>query len=176
MGLNWVWRNILRPGEPQAFGFLDHDLFPIAPDDPFAMLEVQPVYGVLREADARWFLWAGFCVFRFDAVKDLPLDFGQDWFNGLDTGGGNWDALYRTLDRRALAFTPTRFEPYKPCADPVKAAIQWCGTWLHEVGSTRRDRLADVAADKRRVIKQLLAARAAAAAAPAMDNRKVLVS
>jgi hypothetical protein len=163
MGLNWMWRNVLLPGAPEAFGFLDHDLFPTAPDDPFAWLDTQPVYGVLREAGPRWFLWAGFCLFRFDAVKGLPLDFGQDWFAGLDTGGGNWAPLYRTLDRRALSFAPTSFEPYKPGADPAVASVQWCGSWLHEVGSTRRDGFADLAEDKRRSIKQLLAARGAAA-------------
>src|SRR6185295_1275341 len=150
MGLNWIWRNVLRPGEPLSFGCLDHDLFPTAPDDPFAMLDRQPVYGVLRQVGPRWFLWAGFCFLRFDAVKDLPLDFGQDWFNGLDTGGGNWDALYRAFDRGALSFAPTRSEPYRPGADPAQASIQWCGTWLHEVGSTRRDGLSEIAADKRR--------------------------
>ncbi|MEP7031901.1 MAG: hypothetical protein ABI830_13280, partial [Pseudolabrys sp.] len=164
MGLNWVWRNILRPGQREAFGFLDADLFPTAPDDPFAMLERQPVYGSLREAEGRWFLWAGFCLFRFDAVKDLPLDFGQDWFNGLDTGGGNWNPLYRKLDRGALTFIPTHSEPYKPGADPVMGAMQWCGTWLHEVGWARRDGLFDVADDKRRTIKRLLAEGYAAAA------------
>ena len=37
--LNWIWHNIVRPGAPQAFGLLDHDLFPTAPDDPFAPLQ-----------------------------------------------------------------------------------------------------------------------------------------
>ena len=62
----------------------------------------------------RWFLWAGYCTFRYDAVKDKPLDFGQDWFVGLDTGGANWDVLYRHVDRAALREAPTSFVPYKP--------------------------------------------------------------
>jgi hypothetical protein len=161
LALNWSWRNIVRQGEPEAFGFLDDDLFPTAADDPFAMLDRQPVYGSLRQIGSRWFLWAGYCVFRFDAVKDLPLDFGQDWFNGLDTGGGNWDVLYRGLDRERLQFSPTHFEPYRPGADPVHDSIQWCGAWLHEVGQTRRAGRLQQAADKRRTIKDLLAARQA---------------
>jgi len=158
LALNWVWRNLVQPGRPQAFGFLDHDLFPTVPDDPFAMLERQPVYGVLRQSGDRWFLWAGFCLFRFDAVKDLPLDFSQDWFVGLDTGGGNWTALYRRLDRDALVFMPTRFEAFRPGADPVHDAIQWCGVWLHEVGQTRRAGRVEQAGEKRRVVKQMIAA------------------
>ena len=121
------------------------------------MLDRQPIYGWVREAGHRWFLPAGFSMYRFDAVKDLPLDFGQDWFNGLDTGGANWDVLFRTLDRTKLKFASTHFAPYKPGADQVKAPFQWCGVWLHEVGSTQREGHATLAADKRRVIKELLA-------------------
>jgi len=157
LALNWVWRNIIRPGGPARFGFIDHDIFPTGPDDPFAMLDRQPIYGWVREAGHRWFLPAGFSMYRFDAVKDLPLDFGQDWFNGLDTGGANWDVLFRTLDRTKLKFASTHFAPYKPGADQVKAPFQWCGVWLHEVGSTQREGHATLAADKRRVIKELLA-------------------
>jgi hypothetical protein len=156
--LNWVWRNVMLPGRPEAFGFLDHDLFPTAPDDPFAMLARQPVYGVLRQSGSRWFLWAGFCLFRFNAVKDLPLDFAQAWFVGLDTGGGNWSALYRRLDRNGLTFMPTRFEPFRPGADPVHDTIQWCGVWLHEVGQTQRAGRLEEAAEKRCAVKQLIAA------------------
>lgn len=158
LALDWTWRNIIRPGRPEAFGFLDHDLFPTAPDDPFAKLAQQPVYGSLRRQGDRWFLWAGFCFFRFDAVKDLRLNFGQDWFKGLDTGGGNWTVLYSRLDRASLAFSPTHFEPYKPGAHPVHDSIQWCDRWLHEVGQTRRAGRLEQAADKRRRIKELLAA------------------
>ena len=164
LAMNWAWRNLVRPGEPEAFGFLDHDLYPTAADDPFAMLDRQPVYGSLRQEGNRWFLWAGYCMFRFDAVKDLPLDFGQDWFKGLDTGGGNWELLYRHLDRDRLAFVSTHFEPYRAGADPVQDSIQWCGAWLHEVGQTRRAGRTEQAAEKRQAIRQLLAARQTAMA------------
>jgi hypothetical protein len=170
LALDWVWHNIIRPGEPDRFGFIDHDMFPTGPDDPFFMLDRQPIYGWIREVGPRWFLPAGFSIFRFDAVKELPLDFSQDWFNGLDTGGANWKVLFRTLDRSKLAFAPTHFEPYKPGADPIKAPFQWCGVWLHEVGSTRRDGLAELAADKRRVVKKLLASHLVVPAAQKVDT------
>ncbi|MPZ37991.1 MAG: hypothetical protein GEU95_07980 [Rhizobiales bacterium] len=157
LALDWTWRNVIRPGAPEAFGFLDDDVFPTAPDDPFATLRQQPVYGALRTQGDRWFLWAGFCFFRFDAVSNRKLNFGQDWFKGLDTGGGNWEVLYRLLDPNSLAFAPTRFEPYRPGADPVHDSVQWCGQWLHEVGQTRRAGRLEQAADKRRRIKKILA-------------------
>jgi hypothetical protein len=154
LALNWVWRNVILPGAPEAFGFLDHDLFPTAPDDPFAPLAGQDFFGVLRPAETRWFLWAGFCTFRFERVRSLPLDFGQDWFVGLDTGGGNWEVLYRHVDRARLAFQETHFAPYKPGLEWSEAPFQWCGSWLHEVGLMGRPELA---ADKRRVVRDILA-------------------
>ncbi len=132
VAMNWVWRNLLRPGAPEAFGFLDHDIFPLAPNDPFSVLKEQTFHGLVRRAGPRWFLWAGFCFFRFDAVRNLPLDFGQDWFIGLDTGGGNWRVLYENVDPNRLGLIwPT----YSPFGQESKGAIlQWCGSWLHEGG------------------------------------------
>jgi len=154
IALNWLWRNLIRPGEPEAFGFLDHDLFPLAPDDPFAPLSSQDFFGVVRTAGPRWFLWAGFCMFRFDSVKHKPLDFGQDWFAGLDTGGGNWGVLYRHLDRDSLTAAPVVSCPYKPGIDANEGPLQWFASWVHEVGQMGRPELQ---ADRRRALARILA-------------------
>jgi hypothetical protein len=132
--LNWAWDNLIRPGEPEAFGCLDHDIFPTAIDDPFAPLATQDVYGVVRTVGRRWFLWAGFCMFRFAAVKNAPLGFGQDWFAGLDTGGGNWNGLYQRIDVAKLKQPATSFVPFKPGIAVADGPLQWCGPWLHEIG------------------------------------------
>lgn len=153
ISMNWVWCNVLRPGAPHAFGFLDDDLFPTAPDDPFAPLDNQSFFGLVREAGQRWFLWAGYCSFRFDAVGNKPLDFGQDWFIGLDTGGANWEVLYRHVQRSMLQEPRSIFAPYKPGIEVQDGPIQWCGTWLHEVGTMGDEALA---ADKRRVVAEIL--------------------
>jgi hypothetical protein len=162
IALNWIWHNVIRPGAPDAFGLLDHDLFPTAPDDPFAPLVRQPVYGVRRDADARWFLWAGFTMMKFAAVRDLELDFGQDWFIGLDTGGGNWRPLYSRLDDKTIEFAPSRFAPYRDGIKLREGPLQWCGPWLHEVGQMGEP---EVMADKRRVVAGILAPHLAAARA-----------
>jgi hypothetical protein len=153
IALNWAWHNVLRPGSPKAFGFIDDDLFPTAPDDPFAPLEVQNFFGLVRQAGQRWFLWPGYCTFRFDAVKDEPLDFGQDWFIGLDTGGANWNVLYHHVDRGSLQEPQTVFKPYKEGVDILDGPLQWCGSWLHEVGTMGNE---SIAADKRRVVAEIL--------------------
>lgn len=132
--MNYVWRHVIRPAAPRAFGFLDHDLFPTAPDDPFALLDKYPWYGDVRFGRDRWFLWAGYCFFRFDAVCASPLDFGLDWFAGLDTGGANWDILYRHADRATLPQRTIREVPAIDGVPRATATFEWRGTWLHETG------------------------------------------
>jgi hypothetical protein len=162
LALNWLWHNVVLPAEPEAFGFLDDDVFPTAADDPFGPLQSQDFHGWVREAGDRWFLWAGLCVFRFDRVRGKPLDFGQDWFNGLDTGGGNWEVLYRHVDRASLQQMPNEFRSFKSGLDWSEAPLQWCGSWLHEVGWLGRP---DLNAEKRRVVGDILAPHLAAARA-----------
>src|SRR5262245_23093966 len=154
LALNWVWRNVILPAEPRAFGFIDDDLYPTAPDDPFAPLVAQDFFGLVRRAGERWFLWAGYCTFRFDRVRDKPLDFGQDWFAGLDTGGGNWEALFRGTDPDDLIQPDTTFASYRSDVEFTRGMMRWCNGWLHEIGSSG-DRTLD--ADKRRVIAEILA-------------------
>ena len=134
IALNWVWRNVIKPGGPHAFGFIDDDMFPVAPVDPFAPLATHPFYGDTRTAGPRWFLWAGYCFFRYDAVADKRLDFGLDWFIGLDTGGANWDVLYRDVDPKSLP--ARRIEPFAALADQPRerAYFERRGEWIHEVG------------------------------------------
>jgi hypothetical protein len=153
IALNWVWRNVLLPGRPRAFGFIDDDLFPTAPDNPFAPLDTQNFFGLIREYGERWFLWAGYCMFLFNAVEDKPLDFGQDWFIGLDTGGANWNVLYRYVNRSELKEPQSNFVPYKAGIGVREGPIQWCNTWLHEVG-TMGD--AGLAHEKRRYVAKIL--------------------
>ena len=135
LALNWLWHNVVRPGRPEAFGFVDDDLFAIAPVDPFAPLAKVDFHGDQRTAGERWFLWAGYCFFRFAAVADQPLDFGLDWFLGLDTGGANWEVLYRRTDRSTLPFRPVEEVPAIPGKPKDHAAFEKRIEWLHEVGS-----------------------------------------
>lgn len=132
--MTWLWANLVRPGEPAMFGFLDHDLWPTAPTDPFSGLASRPFDGNVRDNEGKWFLWAGFCFYRFDAVRHLPLDFRQAWFIGLDTGGGNWAMLYRDADRTPMAVNgrvPLPLLPDVPLADCYGERM---GVWVHEVG------------------------------------------
>lgn len=152
--LNWMWHNVLKPAAPAAFGFLDQDLFPTRPCDPFEPLEATAFYGDLRWAGARWYLWAGYCFFRFDAVGREPLDFGLDWFAGLDTGGANWEVLYRDADPNTVPQRPITAFAALPGIEFRQAYCEWRGSWLHEVGL---DGNRSLKAKKREAVLRLLA-------------------
>jgi len=131
--MTWTWRNLLRQGRPASFGFIDHDLFPLQPTDPFAPLAHHPVAGQVRDkaGGKRWFLWAGFCFFRFDAVESLALDFSLDWNAGLDTGGANWFVLYQRLAADQVFDVGEVLEPIGDDVPLGVARFERLGDWLH---------------------------------------------
>jgi len=155
LAMDWLWRHVLRPACPAMFGFIDHDLYPLRPTDPFAPLKDYPVAGRVKGLPHRWYLWAGFCFFRFDAVCDVGLDFGLDWAAGLDTGGGNWWRLYRRLDPGRVAQPDYRLEAIIPGVAAEESGIECLGDWLHE--THHRNRNWDLQKEKHRRVGQILA-------------------
>lgn len=180
LALNWVWHNLLRPHKPLMFGFIDDDLFPTAPNDPFYALSDQDFFGVIRpgvdtsiiKANSRWFLWAGFSMFRFAAVRDKPIDFSQDWFLGLDTGGANWNVLYRHVRRESIQEQATSFVPFKEGLEVADAPFQWCGPWLHEVGLMGKP---EYAKQKRAALADLLAPHLARTSGATGSHDKIVI-
>jgi hypothetical protein len=158
IALNWAWENVVRAAGPKAFGFIDADIFPLERTDPFDALKAQDFYGVIRYEGNRWFLWPGFCFFNFSAVAQRTLNFSQAWFLGLDTGGGNWNELYRHYNLAGLSQINTEFFPYKPGIEISEGPMQRCGPWIHEVGQMGHPQLA---ADKRAVLRRMIEQRLA---------------
>lgn len=110
IAMNWVAHNIVCHLRPELFGFLDHDCFPTSVVDIPKLMEGKAVYGARRIAKRGlegWFLWAGFCFFRFSAMDGVDLDFTPRFESGMDTGGGNWAVLYRSLDPNNVAYAET---------------------------------------------------------------------
>lgn len=139
--MNWAWRNVLKPGQPSAIGFIDHDIMPTEACDPFAELVRQPLAGDKRRRDDKWYLWAGYSFFRFETLANIDVDFGVDWSMNLDTGGGNWAQLYRMIDPASINERPVERVSILPDADISDCYIQWHGSWLHEVGWDNRPHL-----------------------------------
>ena len=133
--MNWTWRNIIKPARPQAFGFLDHDIYPLTPTDPFAALERFPIAGVvtshLNEV-GRWHLWAGFCFFDYAFLRGRRVDFDYDVTDLLDTGGFNWRPIYRHVDRAAVPDSGWVWEPLIFASEPAGMIQRIGSNWVHK--------------------------------------------
>jgi hypothetical protein len=161
LAMTWLWRNVIRKAKPIAFGFIDHDIFPLCHTDPFRLIAEYPVGGRVRTYKDRWYLWAGFCFFRFREMQRYSLNFSTDWAAGLDTGGCNWFHLYRGLDRTKVTDPGVSYEPIEPDISQDLARFERIGDWLHESNfSTRFDidpnRRQQIRAHKRQLLIQRL--------------------
>lgn len=114
--LNWTYRQLLKPRAAYGFGFIDHDIFPVAPIDIASKLQAQPLYGARRQrGEKAWYLSAIMCFLRHDLCQGRKVDFMPVNVDGhyLDTGGGNWFSIYRHLDGERLHFVSERIENFR---------------------------------------------------------------
>lgn len=144
IALNWVWRNLIRPTKHRRFGFIDHDCFPVGPNEVLATLERQPVAGPAispKSVDNAWFLWAGCMFFDRAAIGDRDLDFNHDQRLRLDTGGRVWHTLYRHLDRNSLTFMKRGDFPIPRIGGGEPVLVDCIGrTLMHINGASYRTR------------------------------------
>lgn len=138
MALSWIYHNVVRGLEPRRFGFFDHDLIPLQRVEFSALLGGQPFYGAPNPSRWGWSLWAGYCLYDYAAVKDLPLNFLYDFSRGLDTGGRNWMPLYRHHERGALRFGTRRNVTISDAGESRNMEIV-DEKWLHLCGVSYND-------------------------------------
>lgn len=135
MAMTWVYERIVRRIEPEIFGFIDHDLIPIADTNPAAHMASQDCYGRLNSQPSCWSLWAGFCLFRYSRVSKTRLNFMYDFSRQLDTGGRNWETFYRYLDKATLVFPEKALcELTKPDNSETRTAQIIDNAWVHIQG------------------------------------------
>lgn len=107
MAVQWCFENIIHVVKPTLFAFIDHDLIPAKSVSFKQSISKQPFYGVLwnSEKTKAWQLWAGYCVFDYNAISQYKFNFLYDFSNGLDTGGRNYQTLYQYFDKNTLCFS-----------------------------------------------------------------------
>jgi hypothetical protein len=93
--MNWIAKHFVASHQPAVFGFIDHDIFPMATFSVREKIAGKRVYGLRYSHGNAWYLWAGFCFFSKVPVAGLNFDPVPHGY--LDTGGANWDRLYRDL-------------------------------------------------------------------------------
>lgn len=113
--VNWTYRHIVLSRQPFGFGFIDHDIFPVAPIDIASILHEKPVYGAKRVRGAAWYLSAIISFYRLDYLNDKRFDFMPTTVDGvyLDSGGSNWNNIYSTVDESDINVVSERTEPFR---------------------------------------------------------------
>lgn len=146
--MTWVFRNVVRALNPRMFAFIDHDLIPFKTIEFGKVLNGRPFYGPVRAnksaepekiGNRSWSLWAGYCLFDFSTVKNLPLNFLYDFSRGLDTGGRNWECLYKHYDHPRPVFADSRKVPLTDSKTGISHLVRIVdGSWLHFRGAGYR--------------------------------------
>lgn len=73
--LNWMFYHFLKQQKPVRFALIDHDVFPMEDHSFIDKLGDRDFYGVERIREDGWYVWPGWCVFRFDAICDCQPNF-----------------------------------------------------------------------------------------------------
>jgi hypothetical protein len=133
--VNWVYRNVIARLRPRIFALFDHDIFPTAPVDLDALLGDQVFYGHKIDRGYGWALWAGYSMFRFDAIARTRPDFNPDMDRLLVTGGRNLSRLYRFHDPARLRFASYRQDTTYD-AEGQLLYTEVIDGWLHLSGSS----------------------------------------
>jgi hypothetical protein len=171
MAMTWVYHNVVKKLRPKIFSYIDHDLIPMKTTEIGRIIGDQPFHGIPNVSRWGWSLWAGYCSFNFSVVRGLPLNFLNDFSNGLDTGGRNWSCLYRKYDPARFRLAALNRIPFR---DPVDGSVRTVDlvddNWLHLGGASYRagfksdmelfERLAQ-AADERVALNTLIGRRVA---------------
>jgi hypothetical protein len=132
MAMTWIYQNVVRALAPRVFEFIDHDLIPVRALEIAGRLGDQAMYGLLNVGPWGWHLWAGYCMYDYQRIANARLNFLHDFSRGLDTGGRNWQPLYRWHDRSKFRLAEIHDMDF---ADPVSGSTVQLQvidqSWLH---------------------------------------------
>jgi hypothetical protein len=144
--MNWLYVNCIQDRQPAYFGFLDHDCFLVRKLDLRPWLDKKGMYGrVIRSKVSKaWTLHVTTNFYKFDTVRELLLDFRAAHEDQLDTGGANYNILYKHLspddyeiERKSIRFAEADVNR----KDSVQHYEMIGGAWYHMAASSH-DQLA----------------------------------
>ena len=140
IAVTWIFHQVVQAIQLARTCFIDYDLIPTERIELAKTLGDQPFYGVTKISKWGWALWAGYCLYDFPTIRALPLNFLYDFSRGLDTGGRNWNCLYKNYDRSRFKFTEIKFKEF---IDPIKGVPRKVecveDRWIHLRGVTYKN-------------------------------------
>jgi hypothetical protein len=136
LAMSWAYHNVIKELKPNIFTFLDHDLIPLNKVNLEEKMEHQAIYGLLNQGNNNyWSLWAGFCTFKYSFVKEIKLNFLYDFSRGLDTGGRNWNCIYKNLSFDHISFADRTFQKVAALPNQDHRDVEILDqTWVHMSG------------------------------------------
>ncbi len=133
LALNWTYKNFIIPRAAKYFGLIDHDIYPVSNATALDKLKDQPFFGLKQTRDRIWYLWAGFCFFKRDYLQNKKIDFMPCNINGvyLDTGGANWESLYKNVNPGNLLFPQQTYGKLREGEIAQSDMVEYIGDWVH---------------------------------------------
>lgn len=129
LAVNWMYKHIISPSNAEYFGVVDHDIFPTKRTSVIAHLKQVGVFGHVQVRGERWYLWPGFSFFNRNILGKKRYNFLP--ISGLDTGGGNWDPIYRYIDKSKLDKPKHYYIKYRDGDVVQNTSMEKIGDWLH---------------------------------------------
>ena len=163
LALTWIYYNIVKKIQPIVFGFLDHDIFPIKPYSVLQKIHNQDFYGRLidRAPDNHprklWYLWAGFCFFKFDSLKNRNINFMPCKVDNIyfDAGGSNYFSIYSKYDSEKLHIAPVVNKYFREGKIPHSDMLQFIDNdWCHTINGSNWAKVRDKNDFLREFLKQ----------------------
>ncbi len=138
IAINWMYRRVVKPSNAEFFGIIDHDIFPIKKTSIINKLRNSKVFGHTQVRGDRWYIWPGFSFFNRVLVGQKIYDFMP--VAGLDTGGGNWESIFRLINKSRVITPKHEYIKYKDGDTIQSTSMEMIGDWLHLInGSGWRD-------------------------------------
>jgi len=134
MALDWSYRNIIKNSRSRYFGTIDHDIYPVKNTSIIQFLKKTKVWGHYHERENRWYLWPGFSFFDKNGLENINVDFLP--VPGLDTGGANWESIYKYLNRNEIKWPVHRYIRYRPGKIVQSSSVEQIGDWIHLINAS----------------------------------------
>jgi len=164
LAMTWVYDNLIKKIKPGIFGFIDHDIFPIKPYSLLQKMDYQDFYGRLIDVTPDnhpkklWFLWGGFCFFKFDSVKFLNINFMPCKVDNvyLDSAGSIYSSLYSKYDTERFRFSAPTLEEYFREGNVYHSDLLHFvdNDWLHTINGSNWKKVKDKDDFLREFLKQ----------------------
>jgi len=139
LAMQWIYGNVVKAIKPYSYTFIDHDMIPLKSLSVSELIGEQDFYGLLKDKSRKdpgsWSIWAGYTMFKYSVTRNKKMNFMYDFSRDLDTGGGNYEALYKFYDRKKMNFSSKEWVSLEIPKIGVINNLQLLDGCWHHIGS-----------------------------------------